>query len=152
MWPSGELAAKHQRGRRIIPRYSLFSLSDLAWVREVAWLCFPSRLPAVLGSNQIFAWCHRGSVRGGALGAGLQIPLPNTRVCNNCTSSLMFWKRKPTEINIDISRVMKQLQSWFINVSPHFVACLHLQRGRTSRRCRGGETSWGEPFVPSPPS
>lgn len=24
---------------------------------------------------------------------------------------------------------MKQLQSWFTNVSPHFMACLHLRRG-----------------------
>lgn len=40
----------------------------------------------------------------------------------------MLRKRKPTKINIDISRVMKQLQSWFTQVSPHFVACLHLQR------------------------
>lgn len=102
-------------------------------LREVAWFCVPSSLPAVLGLNQIFVRCHRGSGRGHASGAGSQIPSPNTSVC-----TLMIWKRKPTEINIDISRVMKQLRSWFINDSPHFETCLHRQRGEQAGEARVG--------------
>lgn len=134
MWPSGKLAAKLQRGRRITPRYLFFSLCDLAWEK---WLDFASLLPpCCLGLEADFCMVPQGMWQGRHLGAGSQTPSPNTRVCANCTSSLMLWKRKPTEINIDISRVMKQLQSWFRNVSPYFMACLHLQR-----RYRGGETS-----------
>lgn len=128
MWPSGKLAAKTPERQAHNAQVLVF---QLLWfgLWEVAWLYFPSSLPAFLGLNQIFAWCHRGRSRGGASRAGSQIPLPNTRVCTSLTSSLILWKRKPTKINIDISRVMKQLQSWFTTVSLHFMACLHLQRG-----------------------
>lgn len=136
MWPSGKLAAKTLERQAHNTQVLVFQPLRFG-PGEVAWL-LPFLSPCCPGFELESCMMPWRKWQGRHLWADSQIPFPNTRLCTNSTSSPMLWKRKPTKINIDISRVMKQLQSWCTVVSPHFVACLHLQRGE-----RAGDTGVG---------